>query len=289
MAERRTPRCVQRFEDLECVEFVGDRDHGEEQLVDRSINEAGDRCSIVFRSLPDTLLEPGERAAQEMLGGVQSPLRQPLQRHEVILIEAVVVAIQREFRPRYETDRIQVAEVAGAKLLRAPHLRVGRIVRRSQVRQMGYRGEHQEAERRHALLAVDDVECPVVRGLQHQVAHVVRGFRVVTEQGDDVPPQVVPLVGAPGIVALEQRHPVAEAVAHQLAEGVVGGVEVHPRNTRCVSRMVSQRNRVYGVAWLQPGSVMARAAWAARVLRECLMAPPGALPPVPAGVAGRAK
>ena len=56
-------------------------------------------------------------------------------------------------------------------------------------------------------------------------------FRIRAEQPDDVLPQIVPLVGAPRIVALEGRHPVAQPVAHELAERVVGRVEVHVWST----------------------------------------------------------
>ncbi len=96
---------------------------------------------------------------------------------------------------------------------------------------MRNRRKHQQAQRRHALLTIDNVEFPVVGGLQYKIAHVVSRFRVLAEQPDNVLPQVIPFVEAPGIVSLEHRYAIAQPIAHQLAKGGVGSVEIHTRKT----------------------------------------------------------
>lgn len=80
-----------------------------------------------------------------------------------------------------------------------------------------------------ALLAVNDVKAFAVRGLQDQIAHIMAGFLIGRVQGEEILPEVVPFVGGPGVIPLKGWHPVEQTIAHELAEGVVGGVEVHGR------------------------------------------------------------
>ena len=98
------------------------------------------------------------------------------------------------------------------------------------------RRQHQQARRRHPLLAVDDVERSAVCRLQHQTAHAVRRLRLVAEQADNVRPQVIPMVDILRIVTLELRHAIAQPICPQLAKGHVRGVEFHVRRTASICR-----------------------------------------------------
>ena len=146
-----------------------------------------------------------------------------------MLVKAIVMPIQHQLGARHEAHRVQIADVIATQLLGAPTLGIRRVARRDQVRQTRYRGQHQQAQRGHALLSIDDVERPVVRRLQYQIAHVMSGVWGLVEQRDQVLPQVIPLVGPPRIIALELRHAITQPIAHELAKRAVGGIEIHRR------------------------------------------------------------
>jgi hypothetical protein len=90
--------------------------------------------------------------------------------------------------------------------------------------------QHENAQRRHTLLPVNNIEDSVVRRLQHEIAHVMSRLTTRCHRAKDVLPEVVPLIFFPTVIALKTRHTVGQAITQQLAEGLIGGIEIDGRH-----------------------------------------------------------
>ena len=140
--------------------------------------------------------------------------RHPLR--EVVAIEGIVVMIEAELAFNSQRHGITRADVGRLEQLRPltvvrcliPILRAGS--------QKVNCGENKDAERRHPLLAIDDLEALPVLGLENDRAHVVVGTLLL--EPAEVLPQVFPMLLLPGIVTLVTRNGVGLAVTEKLLQ-----------------------------------------------------------------------
>ena len=97
------------------------------------------------------------------------------ERHQIVLVVAVVVAVQGQFGARHQCDRVQMAHIGLSDLFQPAGVVFGGLAFIDQMLQVLEGRQHDDAQGGETLLAVDDIEDLVVGRLQDQIAHVVGG------------------------------------------------------------------------------------------------------------------
>lgn len=119
---------------------------------------------------------------------------------------------------RHQANRIQIPDITTPQLL-TPFRIIGRIHPRShQLLQMPQGGQDQNADSRQPLLTINNIKPFIIRGLQHQIPHIMSRLAILLKEPQNVLPQIIPLILRPRIIPLERRNSIGQPIPHHLSE-----------------------------------------------------------------------